>query len=76
MAKTERDAPTIDDLKVVPFKQWCHNKGISYITGRRLIASGRGPTLTKLGERLTGVQHRHDREWLDRHTVTATAPAK
>jgi hypothetical protein len=56
------------DLQVIPFSKWCASKGISYSTGRRLVAEGKGPRITHMSDRLLGVQVRHDREWLDGRT--------
>jgi hypothetical protein len=64
-----KDPPSDDDLYVTPFKKWCAQKGISYSTGRRLLASGQGPRITRLTARHFGVQRRHDREWLDARTA-------
>jgi hypothetical protein len=57
---------TRDDDRVVPFREWCAEKGICVATGRRLIASGRGPKITRLSERRIGIRVRDDREWLER----------
>jgi hypothetical protein len=53
-----------DDV-VKPFKAWCQAAGISPATGRRLIASGNGPTITRLSTRRIGIRGRHHRAWLD-----------
>jgi predicted site-specific integrase-resolvase len=56
--------PTVgDDFRVLPFKEWCARKGISYCTGRRLVASGKGPPVVRISARLLGVTVRDDREW-------------
>jgi predicted DNA-binding transcriptional regulator AlpA len=66
--------PSADDLRIMLFKEWCEQRGLSYPTGRRLLASGQGPRITKLSARLYGVQARHDREWLDSRTSKARSP--
>jgi len=66
--------PSADDLQIILFRQWCEEKGISYPTGRRLLAAGQGPKITKLSTRLFGVQRRHDREWCDARTSKAGEP--
>jgi hypothetical protein len=37
--------------RVNSFAEWCRRTGISPATGRRLIAAGKGPTITWLSER-------------------------
>jgi hypothetical protein len=65
----EMPSAPADDLRVIPFREWCSDKGLSYSTGRRLVANGNGPRITYLSARRIGVQVRHDREWLDGRTT-------
>jgi hypothetical protein len=51
-------------LVVYPFKEWCVLRGISVMTGRRLIAAGK-VRITHLSERRIGIRADHDREYLD-----------
>jgi hypothetical protein len=54
-----------DPDRVISFVEWCKRVNISPATGRRLIASGKGPTITWLSERRMGIRERHHLEWLD-----------
>jgi predicted site-specific integrase-resolvase len=54
-----------DPDSVSSFDEWCERVGISPATGRRLIAAGKGPTITRLSERRMGIRERHHLEWLD-----------
>jgi hypothetical protein len=38
--------------------------GIHPVTGWRLLKAGKGPIITKLSARITGVRHRHHLAWL------------
>ena len=62
MPKTEPQ----DLDRVISFAEWCERVNISPATGRRLIAAGKGPTVTWLSERRMGIRERHHLEWLDR----------
>ena len=52
-----------DDNRVLSFRQWCILNGISARTGRRILASGNGPTVTQLSDRRIGITIRANREW-------------
>ena len=52
-----------DDNRVLSFRQWCFLNGISARTGRRILASGNGPTVTQLSDRRIGITIRANREW-------------
>jgi hypothetical protein len=54
-----------DPDRVSSFVEWCKRVNISPATGRRLIAAGKGPTITWLSERRMGIRERHHLEWLD-----------
>jgi hypothetical protein len=51
--------------RVMSFPTWCVLAGVSLTTGKRLVASGRGPKLTHMSERCIGVRVSHHHEWLD-----------
>jgi len=51
-------------LRVIPFNEWCADKGFSRATGRRLVAAGK-VKVTQLSPRRIGVREDHDREYLD-----------
>jgi hypothetical protein len=55
----------MDDDRVMPLSTWCERCGFSEATGRRLIKTGQGPTVTWLSERRMGIREKHHREWLD-----------
>jgi predicted DNA-binding transcriptional regulator AlpA len=46
------------------WQEWCSLAGVSTTTGWRLVRAGKGPIITKLSARLTGVRHRHHLAWL------------
>jgi hypothetical protein len=52
-----------DDNRVLSFRQWCILSGISARTGRRILASGNGPTVTQLSEKRIGVTIGNNRRW-------------
>jgi hypothetical protein len=45
---------TQDLDRINSFVEWCRRANISPATGRRLIAAGKGPTITWLSERRMG----------------------
>jgi hypothetical protein len=71
--KARRPAPAVrpfslagfenDDNRVLSFRQWCILNGISARAGRRILASGNGPTVTQLSDRRIGITIRANREW-------------
>jgi hypothetical protein len=52
--------------RVLTFAEWCQLNRISASTGRRVIARGDGPTITRLSDRRIGITARNDREWKNR----------
>jgi hypothetical protein len=46
------------------WKDWCRLVGLSPVTAWREVKAGRGPIITKLSPRLTGVRHRNHLAWL------------
>ena len=54
-----------EDLRVIPWRVWCKDKGISVDTGRRLRAAGKGPRIVQISERRIGVTVRDDAEWVE-----------
>ena len=52
-----------DDNRVLSFRQWCILNGISARTGRRILASGNGPTVTQLSDRRIGITVGNNRGW-------------
>lgn len=67
-------SPESTDLdRISSFSEWCKRAGISEATGRRILASGDGPTVTWLSARRMGIRERHYLEWLDKRTEKAAA---
>ena len=65
--------------RVMTLRAWCELNGFSLPTGRRIIASGRGPKITQLGERRVGIREDHNAEWQDsriREFSVSAAPEK
>jgi len=46
------------------WKDWCALAGLSTVTAWRELKAGRGPVITNLTSKLTGVRHRHHLAWL------------
>jgi hypothetical protein len=55
--------PDLD--RVTPLADWFRRVGLPSRSGRRLIASGEGPTITELTERRKGVRERDHLAWLE-----------
>jgi len=53
----------LDQFRILSFSQWCALNGISPATGRRLIKSGRGPTVVQLSDRRFGITIAANAEW-------------
>jgi predicted DNA-binding transcriptional regulator AlpA len=51
--------------RVISFREWCARNSLSEATGRRLLASKKGPIVTRLSERRIGIRERDYRAWLD-----------
>jgi hypothetical protein len=51
------------DNQVLSFRQWCQFNNISQRTGRRLIASGEGPTVTRLSTKRIGISVGNNAAW-------------
>jgi predicted DNA-binding transcriptional regulator AlpA len=54
-----------NDDRVMTFAAWCQLNGFSEATGRRILASGRGPRIIQLSQRRIGVRVRDNRAWQD-----------
>jgi hypothetical protein len=62
----ERFAMTaVDDLSVIPWKEWYLSKGMEKDTARRLRLSGDGPRIVYLTKMKYGVTVRDDRAWIE-----------
>jgi hypothetical protein len=58
-----RMSAAIEDDKVLTFRQWCEINGLAERTGRRVLASGTGPTVTQVSAKRIGVTVRNNRAW-------------
>ena len=52
-----------DDDAVFTFREWCFINGHSERQGRRILASGKGPTVTMLSDKRIGISRRNNRKW-------------
>jgi hypothetical protein len=59
------------DDRVLTFAEWCELNRISPATGRRIIASGAGPVVTRLSERRIGITVGANRQWRDARSGSA-----
>jgi hypothetical protein len=59
-----------DDV-VLTFREWCEVNRFSQATGRRLIASGAGPVVTRLSERRIGITVANNRLWREARSGSA-----
>jgi hypothetical protein len=51
------------NYRVMSFAQWCEINNLSAATGRRILASGKGPKVIQLSERRIGIREDHNTEW-------------
>lgn len=49
--------------RVLSFRAWCALHGFSPDTGRRILASGKGPKVIQLSDRRIGIREDHNAEW-------------
>jgi predicted DNA-binding transcriptional regulator AlpA len=56
---------TADEVKVLTRKQWAALAGISFETGKRLIANGDGPKVVQLSARRIGIRMIDHARWLE-----------
>jgi hypothetical protein len=59
--------------RVLSFAQWCELNGFSSATGRRILNSGNGPTITRLSDRRIGITLAANADWQAARTLTASA---
>lgn len=59
------DAPLSESHpdQVLTFPEWCRLNRISERTGRRILAGGTGPKVTRLSERRIGITIGANRRW-------------
>jgi hypothetical protein len=59
------DAPLsmLLDTQVMRFREWCRLNQFSERTGRRILASGDGPAVVQLTDKIIGVTVAADRAW-------------
>jgi hypothetical protein len=58
------------DEAVLTFSEWCQVNRISPATGRRIIASGAGPVITRLSERRIGITVGNNRKWREARSAS------
>ena len=46
---------SLERHRIMSLKDWCAWRGVSLATGKRIIASGKGPRITRLSDRRIGV---------------------
>jgi hypothetical protein len=69
LRKEERDAldqqplSLLLDSQVLTFREWCRLNRISGRTGRRVLASGTGPTVVRLSPRRVGITVGANKRW-------------
>jgi hypothetical protein len=51
--------------RVRTFPEWCQLNSISHDTGRRILASGRGPPVLQLSPNRIGIRDSDNRAWQD-----------
>jgi hypothetical protein len=60
---TDEPPVTLTDDQVLRFDEWCRLNAISLRTGRRILASGDGPTVTRLSAQRIGITVGNNRRW-------------
>jgi hypothetical protein len=65
--------PARDLDRVSSFLDWCRRINVSPATGRRLLASNKGPRVTRLSERRIGIRERDHLAWLDARATNTAA---
>jgi|GraSoiStandDraft_41_1057321.scaffolds.fasta_scaffold3948304_1 hypothetical protein len=53
----------LNQHQVLTFREWCLLNKISPATGRRILASGQGPTVTRLSARRIGITVGNNAVW-------------
>jgi hypothetical protein len=69
--QTSPHFPVDPDDVVLTLSEWFAVNRISPATGRRLIKSGNGPTITYLSERPKGVTVGNNRKWREARSGSA-----
>jgi hypothetical protein len=66
------NAPPVafSDDQVLTFPQWCRLNAVSPRTGRRILASGDGPTVTRLSAQRIGITVGNNRRWQESRART------
>jgi len=53
----------LNHFRVLSFADWCALNAISLATGRRILASGQGPIVTRLSARRIGITVGNNARW-------------
>ena len=59
----ERDLQAPNPYRVRSFYEWCELNGFSEATGRRILASGKGPKVLQLSARRIGIRDGDNLAW-------------
>ena len=70
----EISKPSRDPNAAMTFKQWCIRNQFSEPTGRRILAGGDGPDVTRFSPNRMGVTFAADDAWKARRKVRRSAP--
>jgi len=72
-AQRRRSDPThdhdINQYRILSFADWCRLNGISLATGRRILKSGKGPTVIRLSDRRIGISVAANAAWQEARTL-------
>jgi hypothetical protein len=65
LVSRSHNAPPVTptDDQVLRFDEWCRLNAVSPRTGRRILASGDGPVITRLSSHRIGITVRANRAW-------------
>jgi len=73
-AQRRRSDPThdrdINQYRILSFADWCRLNGISLATGRRILKSGKGPTVIRLSDRRIGISVAANAAWQEARALT------
>jgi hypothetical protein len=60
----------INQYRILSFADWCRLNGISQATGRRILKSGKGPTVIRLSDRRIGISVAANAAWQEARALT------
>jgi hypothetical protein len=62
--------PFLNPDQVLTFGQWCTVNNLSERTGRRILASGKGPVITELSPQRIGITVGNNKAWQEARART------